>query len=120
MRASFVSNTASCLAWKACCSAAHSKPSSPYLGNDSGAAAGSRPTLPLGSSFPFSSSRISYYGKFGVNSGVQKLPKNPINSSLPTPAFIKGQLWQLFDTTRFIQIGHVGRLLVHHRTIVPS
>jgi hypothetical protein len=35
------------------------------------------------------------------------------------PAFVKGQLWQLFDT-RFVQIGHVGRLLVHHRTIVPS
>ena len=35
------------------------------------------------------------------------------------PAFVKGQLWQLLDT-RFLQIGHVGRLLVHHRFIVPS
>lgn len=51
---------------------------------------------------------------------MEKLLKNPTNSSASTPAFIKGQLWQLFDTTRFIQIGHVGRLLVHHRTIVPS
>jgi len=51
---------------------------------------------------------------------MEKLLKNPTHSPLPTPAFIKGQLWQLIDTTRFIQIGHVGRLLVHHRTIVPS
>ena len=55
-----------------------------------------------------------------VNSGVPKLLKNPIKPPSPTPAFVKGQLWQLFDTTRFIKIGHVGRLLVHHRTIVPS
>jgi hypothetical protein len=51
---------------------------------------------------------------------VQNLLKNPVNPLLPTPAFIKGQLWQLLDTDRFIQIGHVGRLLVHHRTVVPS
>ena len=51
---------------------------------------------------------------------MPKLLNKPINSPLPTPAFIKGQLWQLFDATRFIQIGHVGRLLVHHRTLVPS
>jgi hypothetical protein len=51
---------------------------------------------------------------------VQKLSKDSINSPLSAPPFIKGQLWQLIDTTRFIQIGHVGKLLVHHRTIVPS
>lgn len=51
---------------------------------------------------------------------MQKLCKTPVNPPSPTPALIKGQLWQLFDNTRFIQIGHVGRLLVHHRTIVPS
>jgi hypothetical protein len=51
---------------------------------------------------------------------MAKRLKHSINSSLPVPAFIKGQLWQLCDTTRFIQIGHVGRLLVSHRTIVPS
>ncbi len=40
-----------------------------------------------------------------------------LKSPIPR-AFAKGQLWQLLDK-RFIQIGHVGRLLVHHRTIVP-
>lgn len=34
------------------------------------------------------------------------------------PAFIQGQHWELLDK-RLIQIGHVGRLLVHHRMIVP-
>jgi hypothetical protein len=34
------------------------------------------------------------------------------------PMFVKGQLWQV--GTRFIKIGHVGRVLVHHRTVVPS
>lgn len=34
------------------------------------------------------------------------------------PLFVKGQLWQL--DTRFIKIGHVGRLLVHHRVVVPT
>jgi hypothetical protein len=56
----------------------------------------------------------------GVSYDVRKLLKTPVHSSLPTPPFVKGQLWQLCDATRFIQIGHVGRLLVHHRTIVPS
>ena len=51
---------------------------------------------------------------------MEKHRKTPIGLSVPTPAFIKGQLWQLIDTTRFVQIGHVGRLLVHHRIIVPS
>jgi hypothetical protein len=46
--------------------------------------------------------------------------KNRNPSPTPAPALIKGQLWQLIDTTRFVQIGHVGRLLVHHRTVVPS
>ena len=32
--------------------------------------------------------------------------------------FVKGQLWQI--DSRFVKIGHVGRLLVHHRTVVPS
>jgi hypothetical protein len=32
--------------------------------------------------------------------------------------FVKGQLWQI--DSRFVRIGHVGRLLVHHRTVVPS
>jgi len=56
-----------------------------------------------------------------VISGVQKRFKTPVNPPSPTtaPVFVKGQLWQLVDT-RFIQIGHVGRLLVHHRTVVPS
>jgi hypothetical protein len=54
-----------------------------------------------------------------VNSGVQKLVKTPAKQPLPTPAFVKGQLWQLSDT-RFIKIGHVGRLLIHHRTVIPT
>ncbi len=45
--------------------------------------------------------------------------KSPVISLSPTPAFVIDQLWQLCDT-RFIKIGHVGRLLVHHRTIVPT
>lgn len=57
---------------------------------------------------------------YGVNSGVQSLLKTPVSPPSPTPAFVKGQLWQLLDATRFIKIGHVGRLLVHHRTVVPS
>jgi hypothetical protein len=54
-------------------------------------------------------------------SAVQKRSKTPATSSLPTPevAFVKGQLWQLPDE-RFLKIGHVGRLLVHHRTVVPA
>jgi hypothetical protein len=51
---------------------------------------------------------------------VEKPLKKPVNQPSSTPAFVKGQLWRLFDATRFIQIGHVGRLLVHHRTLVPS
>ena len=51
---------------------------------------------------------------------MQELLKNPINQPLPVPAFVKGQLWQLLDKTRFVKIGHVGRLLVHHRIVVPS
>jgi len=53
---------------------------------------------------------------------VQKLLDNSVHqpSPAPTPTFVKGQLWQLFDTGRFIKIGHVGRFLVHHRTVVPS
>ena len=31
--------------------------------------------------------------------------------------FTKGQRWKVGE--RFIKIGHVGRLLVHHRMIVP-
>jgi hypothetical protein len=31
--------------------------------------------------------------------------------------FVKGQRWQI--GMRLIQIGHVGRLLVHYRTIDP-
>jgi hypothetical protein len=54
-----------------------------------------------------------------VNSGVPKLLKTSVNQPLPTPAFVKGQLWQLSDT-QFIKIGHVGRLLIHHRTIIPT
>jgi hypothetical protein len=50
---------------------------------------------------------------------VEKLRKNLVSSPSPTPAFIKGQMWQLLDT-RFIKIGHVGRLLVHHRTVIPE
>jgi hypothetical protein len=52
---------------------------------------------------------------------VQKRFKTPATSSLPTPefAFAKGQLWQLPDE-RLIKIGHVGRLLIHHRTVVPT
>ena len=38
---------------------------------------------------------------------------------MPAPAFVKGQLWQLLDT-RVVKIGHVGRLLVHHRTVAPE
>ena len=54
-----------------------------------------------------------------VNSCVQKLLKNPVNPASSTPAFVKGQLWQLSDT-RFVKIGHVGRLLIHHRTVIPT
>ena len=50
---------------------------------------------------------------------MKKLLKTSVNPSSPTPAFVNGQLWQLCDT-RCLKIGHVGRLLVHHRTIVPS
>ena len=51
---------------------------------------------------------------------MEKRRKNPFNPSSTVPTFIKGQLWQLIDNTKFVQIGHVGRLLVHHRTIIPS
>ena len=51
---------------------------------------------------------------------MEKRRKNPPNSPSPERPFIKGQLWQLIDPTKFVQIGHVGRLLVSHRTLIPS
>jgi len=51
---------------------------------------------------------------------MEKRRKNPPNSPSPERPFIKGQLWQLIDSTKFVQIGHVGRLLVSHRTLIPS
>jgi hypothetical protein len=56
-----------------------------------------------------------------VDSRVRK----PLNSavkpltSAPGLVFVKNQLWQL-SNERFIKIGHVGRLLVHYRTVVPT
>jgi hypothetical protein len=47
---------------------------------------------------------------------MQKQSKHDSLSLLP--GFIKGQHWELMDK-RLIQIGHVGRVLVHHRIIVP-
>lgn len=35
-----------------------------------------------------------------------------------TPQLLQGQHWLLLDR-RLVQIGHVGRLLAHHRVIVP-
>ena len=51
---------------------------------------------------------------------MEKRRKTPLSLPSTVPTFIKGQLWQLIDNTKFVQIGHVGRLLVHHRTIIPS
>ena len=51
---------------------------------------------------------------------MEKPHKNSSAPLSPATPFIKGQLWQLIDATKFVQIGHVGRLLVHHRTIIPS
>ncbi|HMJ89530.1 MAG TPA: hypothetical protein VK530_06920 [Candidatus Acidoferrum sp.] len=39
------------------------------------------------------------------------------DSLTPSSIFVKGQLWQIEG--RFTKIGHVGRLLVHHRTVDP-
>ena len=39
-------------------------------------------------------------------------------SAFPRPALLQGQHWLLYDQ-RVIQIGHIGRLLAHHRIIVP-
>ena len=46
--------------------------------------------------------------------------KNFVIEPSVSVSFVKGQRWQLADATRLVQIGHVGRLLVHHRTIVPT
>ncbi len=55
---------------------------------------------------------------FGVNYRVRNPSPTPIDSTSPASSFVKGQLWQL--DTRFVKIGHVGRLLVHHRIVVPT
>ncbi|HEY0551786.1 MAG TPA: hypothetical protein VGF13_19430 [Verrucomicrobiae bacterium] len=47
---------------------------------------------------------------------MRKLSQSPA-ASLPAN-FIKGQLWQV--GLRFVEIGHVGRLLVNHRIVVPT
>ena len=69
-------------------------------------------------SYPRIYPRISDSSLCVVNFAVQKFLKTPVPSPSLT-AFVKGQRWQLSDT-RLVQIGHVGRLLVHHRTIVPT
>jgi hypothetical protein len=43
---------------------------------------------------------------------------NSTTASSSFPTFVKGQLWQV--GTKFIKIGHVGRLLIQHRVVVPS
>jgi len=47
---------------------------------------------------------------------MQKISKTP--PAIPLPEFVKGQLWQIDE--RFVKIGHVGRLLVHHRILLDS
>jgi hypothetical protein len=37
----------------------------------------------------------------------------------PTTLFVKGQLWKLPDE-RVVKIGHVGRRLLHHRTLASK
>ena len=54
----------------------------------------------------------------GVSLAVRNLSVALTNSPLPAPLFVKGQLWRL--DTRFVKIGHVGKLLVHHRLVVPT
>jgi hypothetical protein len=49
---------------------------------------------------------------------MRNLPEQSATSSSAMPKIVKGQLWQV--GTRLIKIGHVGRVLVHHRTVVPS
>jgi len=56
-----------------------------------------------------------------VGSGVRKPLKSevkPATFALES-VFVKNQLWQL-SNERFIKIGHVGRLLVHYRTVIPT
>src|SRR5215204_2745561 len=43
---------------------------------------------------------------------------NPAEIPAFAQKFVKGQLWGISD--RFVKIGHVGRLLVHHRLVVPA
>ena len=49
---------------------------------------------------------------------MRKQSSRQVND-LSTPVLLlQGQLWTLVDQ-RILQVGHVGRLLVHHRMIVP-
>jgi hypothetical protein len=52
-----------------------------------------------------------------VRKPLERAVKAP--TFLPEPVFVKNQLWQL-SNERFIKIGHVGRLLVHYRTVIPT
>ena len=52
-----------------------------------------------------------------VNSRMQNLSKASSDRSCSF-FFAKGQRWKIGE--RFIRIGHVGRLLVHHRTEDPA
>jgi hypothetical protein len=47
---------------------------------------------------------------------MPRISKSPFSPALPE--FVKGQLWQIDE--RFVKIGHVGRLLVHHRILLDS
>ena len=52
-----------------------------------------------------------------VDSTVQNLSKASSGPSSPL-FFAKGQRWKIGE--RFVRIGHVGRLLVSHRTEDPA
>jgi hypothetical protein len=56
-----------------------------------------------------------------VGSPVRKPLESAVKPSMSADgsAFVKNQLWQL-SNERFIKIGHVGRLLVHYRTVIPT
>ena len=49
---------------------------------------------------------------------MKKVRAATTESILPIFNLLQGQHWLLLDK-RMIQVGHVGRLLAHHRIIVP-
>jgi hypothetical protein len=48
---------------------------------------------------------------------VQHISKNTDSLGPASSIFVKGQLWQIKE--RVLKIGHVGRILVHHRMVDP-